>query len=218
MQLCEKYRPRSWDTFIGQDKIIRRVRALIGRPGFGDGGGDAFWFSGPTGTGKTTLAHLVAAELGCDGWGVEEIDGERCRVERVRQIGDNIGLAVLGTSGCGWRVYIVNESHAMSSRAVQAWLTLLERLPHKRLVIFTTTEKPTKDLFGKYTAPLLARCKRFEFTNQGLAQAFADRAQEIAEAEGLNGQAPARYLRLVQDCKNSMREVLQRVDAGEMME
>ena len=100
---------------------------------------------------------------------------------------------------------------------LQAWLTLLERLPARRLIIFTTTEQ-SKDLYGAFTSPLLARCKVFQFTNQGLAPAFAARAKEIAKAEGLDGKPEAAYLRLVQTSKNSMREVLQKIDAGEMVE
>ena len=55
------------------------------------------------------------------------------------------------------------------------------------------------------------------FTNQGLAQDMAKKAQEIARAENLDGQPIAKYVRLVQECKNNMRQVLQRIDACEMM-
>jgi hypothetical protein len=55
-------------------------------------------------------------------------------------------------------------------------------------------------------------------TNQGLTPAFAKRAREIAEAEGLNGKPEAAHLRLVQRCRNNMRAVLQAVESGEMLE
>jgi len=57
----------------------------------------------------------------------------------------------------------------------------------------------------------------FSFTNQGLAQDMAARAKDIAEAENLDGQPLQKYLRLVQDCKNNMRQVLQRIDSGNMI-
>ena len=126
----------------------------------------------------------------------------------------NIGLCPMFG---GWKAYIINEAHAMSKQAVQAWLTLLERFPAKRLIIFTTTEPLQEDLFGQFSAPFGSRCKVFTFTNQGLAQLMAGRAQQIAEAEHLDGKPLQAYLRLVQDCHNNMRQVLQRIDACEMI-
>ncbi len=219
MQLCEKYRPRVWDDFIGQEKIIRRVRALLARPSFGDGAGEALCICGPTGTGKTTLAQLMARQVGVKpgpAWNYTELDGEACTVDAVRALGDR--AQVTGLFADTWQVFVVNEAHAMTHKAVQAWLTLLDPLPARWLVIFTTTDSPDTDLFGKYSNQLLGRCKVLKFTNQNLAQPMADRAYEIAQREGLNGQPEARYLRLVQECKNSMRAVLQRIDAGEMLE
>lgn len=218
MQLAEKYRPKQWVEFVGQEKIIARVRTLVSRPQFGQGGGEAFALLGPTGTGKTTLAQLVARELGVapgESWNYMELDGDKCDATTVRHLDSQTHSASM-FADC-WRVCIVNEAHAMTEKAVQAWLTLLERLPAKWLIVFTTTERADTDLFGRFTSPLLARCKVFEFTNQGLAQLMAARARVIAQSEGLDGQPESRYLRLVQDCHNSMREVLQRIDAGEMV-
>jgi len=218
MQLCEKYRPKDFDEFIGQDKVVRRIRSVIERESFGQGAGEAFWISGTTGTGKTTLAQIVSRYLGVEprpAWNYVEIDGDKCNVEMVRSLDERTRAA--GLFADTWQVFIVNEAHAMKGQAVNAWLTLLERLPERWLVIFTTTQPADKDLFGDFTAPLLSRCVVFEFTNQGLAKAFASRAKEIAQTENLDGKSDAAYLRLAQDCHNSMREMLQAIYSGRML-
>ena len=210
MQLYEKYRPQTFETFIGQDKIKRQLQVILGRSGWDR---DAFWMQGPSGTGKTSLAWIIAKQLAHD-IDITDLDGDKCNVEAVRDMERTLNLSSMFGD---WKVVIVNEAHAMSNRAVQAWLTLLERLPAKRLIIFTTTETLQEDLFGSFSGPFGSRCKVFSFTNQGLAQVMAQRAREIAQAEGLDGQPLPKYLRLVQDCRNNMRQVLQRIDSGEMI-
>jgi len=111
----------------------------------------------------------------------------------------------------------VNEAHAVPRQAVQWLLTALERIPSKTFWFFTTTEEIRDDLFGEFGRPLASRCKLLRLTSQGLAPKFAARAREIADAEGLNGQPESKYLRLVQDCKNNFRLVLQRIEMGEML-
>ena len=68
--LADKYRPASWDEVVGQDKIVARLRALAAR---GSLAGRAFWLSGQSGTGKTTIARLIAAEV-ADPFLIEELD------------------------------------------------------------------------------------------------------------------------------------------------
>ena len=219
MQLCEKYRPGVWDEFIGQPKVLRRVRMMLDRPGFGEGGGEAFLITGPSGTGKTTLAQLISRALGVqpgNAWNYLELDGDKCTAEAVRSLDDQTRAASMFSDE--WRVIIVNEAHAITSRAVQAWLTLLERLPERWLVVFTTTEPADNKLFGNFSEQMLSRFAVLTFTNQGLAKDMASRAREIAQSEGLDGQPVQRYVRLVQDKHNNFRAVLQAIYAGEMIE
>ena len=209
MQLYEKYRPTDLAGFIGQDKIKKQISHIINRDGWNQ---DCFFLQGSSGVGKTTLAWIVARHVATDLF-IDELDGDKCNVQAVRELERTLMLMAPNS----WRVVIVNECHAMSRQAVQAWLTLLERLPKHTLVIFTTTEIIKDDLFGEFSHALASRCKVFTFTNQGLAQLMAQRAKEIAGIENLDGQPIQRYVRLVQDCKNNMRQVLQRIDACEMM-
>ena len=210
MRLCDKHQPTDFDSFIGQDKAVRALRRIIEQPGFD---GDAFWIVGPSGTGKTTLAWIIAKRFARADIDIVELDGEACTIDAVREAGRMMHYTAMGG---GFRVWVINEAQAMTSRAVQAWLTLLDSLPARVIVVFTTTED-SADLFGQYEGPFRSRCKTIAFTNQGLAQAFAERARSIAQAEGLDGRPEAQYVRLVQRCRNNMRAVLQAVEAGEML-
>src|SRR5215213_4822221 len=69
MQLTEQYRPRTWDDVVGQDKIVSKIRALAKR-GLA---GRAYWLSGQSGTGKTTIGRLIAADV-ADPFFIAELD------------------------------------------------------------------------------------------------------------------------------------------------
>ena len=174
MQLYEKYRPQILSDFIGQEKIKRQVEKITNRPNWDR---DVFWIQGPSGTGKTSLAWIVAQQVAND-FDIAELDGDKCSVQAVRDIEKNI---LHGSLYGSWRAWIINEAHAMTRQAVQAWLTLLEKIPAQRLFVFTTTEPIHEDLFGNFSHPFASRCKVFTFTNQGLAQDMAKKAKEIAK-------------------------------------
>lgn len=212
MQLYEKYRPKTLDEFISQETIKKQIKHLMARP---DWDRDALWFEGASGLGKTSLAWAIARAVVETDWAVFEYNGNYCNKGQLKDIHYSIGLSAPKGK---WKVYVVNESHAMSKQAVQTWLTLLEQLPKYRLVIFTTTESLKTDLFGDFLEPFARRCKVFKFTNdEELTQAFARRAKEIARAESLDGKPLEAYIQLVQDYHNDMGAVLQRVELGEML-
>lgn len=214
MPLFEDYRPKTWAEFIGNAKALDRARLIADRA-YKTGKAFALWIDGPSGTGKTTLAHLVARELKADAcMDVIELDGPDCDGRAVSDLRDRLNLK---SWGGGYRVVIINEAHNMSPKGVQLWLTLLEKLPPKTAVCFTTTEGRGKDdLFGAFDGPLKSRCVPLSLTNQGLSEDFARRAQEIAEREGLGGADPAAYARLVKTHKNNMRAVLSAIEGFEM--
>ena len=81
MQLHEQYRPSAWSDVVGQDKVIARIEAIRKR-GLA---GRAYWISGQSGTGKTTIARLIAAEV-ADEMNIEEMDAGDLTAERLREI------------------------------------------------------------------------------------------------------------------------------------
>jgi len=215
-RLFEQYRPATWGEVIGQDKVLVKIdnlrkRGLAGR---------AWWISGVPGCGKTSIAYLLAAEI-AEPWAVEEVAGQQVTAEWLNALEDTWGTLPLGSETKRGRAYVLNEAHRLSTYAVNRLLCLLEdkHLPAHVAVIFTTTTDGLA-LFedGQMDAsPLLSRCTELRLTNQGLAQAFAVRAKEIATAEGLDGQDVSAYVKLVQSCKNNFRAVLQKIEEGAMV-
>jgi len=213
--LHEKYRPREWADLVGQDKAVAIARRIIERPGFDRG---AFFIdcagNNNSGTGKSSLAWVIASTL-ADPFFITELPGAKMDKAAVAEIERSAYL-------CSWsadkpfRVWIVNEAHAVTQGAVDLLLTFLEALPRHCVVIFTTTRQPDEELFGTDNGPLYSRCYCIRLTNQGIAEPFARRVKSIAEAEGLDGQPMAKYVALIRQCKNNMRRAIQLIEAGEL--
>ena len=206
--LFERLRPAAWSDVVGQDKAVARCRGLL-RVGLG---GRAVWIVGKSGTGKTTIAKLLAAEI-ADPLCVEEIDAGELTDARVRDIERESQYRGLGADGKTGRVYIVNESHGLKRATVRQLLVTLERIPSHVLWVFTTTNDGQASLFeGTEDAhPLLSRCLTIALAQQGIAEPFAAHLERIDPA----GPRPATYYRrLIQDCQNNRRDAIGRREAA----
>lgn len=212
MQLYEKYRPKTLDQVIGQGKAVKVVKRLIAN-GIG---GRSFWIAGQSGTGKTTLAKIIADSI-ADKFYVNEFDSaDQLTVSALDKI--EYDMHLFG-GGKGGRAFIINESHGLRTPIIRRLLGILERIPGHVCFIFTTTKQGEEKLFEDSidSSPLLSRCIKIELTNQGLARVFSEHCRRIATAEHLNGKPPAAYIRLAARCKNNCRAMLQEIESGSML-
>ena len=209
MRLTDKYRPRKFADVIGQSKAVSILQRIK------EPGGRSIYITGKSGTGKTTLAEIIAATMPHDSDGfpvdIARVVGRELTTGKLRDITDRWIY-------CGSHVLIVNESHGLSRPVIECFLDLLESLRPNVCVIFTTTNEGN-DLFEEHidAAPFASRCLVVKLTSQGLAQPFAAYAQTVAQIENLDGRPIDDYVRLVNDCKGNLRAVLNRIEAGEML-
>jgi len=209
--LFEKYRPKTFDEVLGQDKVVKKVKLLLSR----SWGGRAWWIAGASGTGKTTIARIIA-QHGADPFYITEYDSADAM--NVSEI-DRLEQDMCYLAPKGGRAYIINEAHGLRKPIIRRLLGLLERIPRHVCIVFTTTKMGESSLFEDQidAHPLLSRCAKIELTNQGLAKVFAEHCRVIATKENLNGKPLQSYIKLAQSCKNNCREMLMAVESGDML-
>ncbi len=225
ISLFEKFRPQTFDQVVGQDKALARLKVAT-RNGYG---GRAYWLTGRSGTGKTTIGRIIARELADDSC-VIEIDAQDVTLDFLRDIERNMGQYGLGKGG---RVWIFNEVHRLRGPVVTRLLTVLEPargLPDHVAFIFTTTFEGEELLFDDVDShPLVGRCVQLRLSVQGWSAPASEYLADIVIRENLNGYSGEpmeeyrpklvkRCARLVNDCNGSLREALSRIDAGELCE
>ena len=187
MTYIRKYRPQTIAGIAGQAKAVRFIDATVASMAE-TGEPVAFVLSGPSGTGKTTAGWAIARQLGCDVEGAEL--GGVVEIASGQQDGaavkDMAGLMRLRPmTGSGWRVVIVNEADAMTKGAELVWLDVLENLPSKCCVVFSTNSIET--MSGRF----LSRCHvvKFEGAGDEAERSVVALVREVLAAEGV--EAPA---------------------------
>jgi len=211
--LYERWRPIQFSEVVGQERALKRIARLQTTTGLA---GRAYWLAGPSGTGKTTIARLIAADV-ADEINMEEIDATGLSAAAIQDIERSSRCYGLGCKP--GRAYIVNEAHGLNKPAIRQLLTTLERIPSHVVWVFTTTDDGAESLFDGIDAnPLLSRCIELPMARRGLAEAIATRAMEIARAEDLDGKPLSTYLELVKKSRNNFRAVLNHIESGGMLD
>ena len=180
--LYRKYRPQNWDEVIGQEHVVRTLtNALkLGRVSH------AYLFAGPRGTGKTTVARLLAKSLGCGDLDLIEIDAASNRgIDEIRELRDGIKFAP--TAG-KYKVFIIDEVHQLTKEAFNALLKTLEEPPAHAIFVLATTE------IHKVPETILSRVQSFPFRKLSVPE-IIKKLEKICDAEKIKIEPDA--LRLV---------------------
>ena len=217
--LYRKFRPAVFSDVKGQDAIVTTLKNQIKSERIGH----AYLFCGTRGTGKTTVAKILAKAVNCENPKDGEPCGEcaMCRaiasgsavnvvemdaasnngVDDVRQIIDEVSYA---PSEGRYKVYIIDEVHMLSTAAFNAILKTLEEPPSYVIFILATTEA------HKIPITILSRCQRYDFKRISV-QTIMDRMQELITAEGADVEEEAlRYI--AKEADGSMRDALSLLD------
>jgi hypothetical protein len=203
--LTEKYRPRALSEVIGQAPIVAALRAFLRAPYSA-----AFLFSGPTGTGKSSTAHALTGELRVDrGVNWEHIMSGSQDADCVQRIIDGWRVPPWGINA--WRFVLVDEADQATSKARQLWLTALETLPARTVIVFTTNhpEKFEQRTLDRFNGGHFA----FRADDLAAAQSHADALWQ-AETGSDDGLPLERLPNVVIDGEVSIRRVVQAVQAA----
>jgi DNA polymerase-3 subunit gamma/tau len=190
--LYRKYRPQGWAEVVGQEHVVQTLKNAI----VTDRVAHAYLFAGPRGTGKTTMARLLAKAVNCLNEDKDKRPCNECQncravsenrfldlieidaasntgVDDVRDLRDKINFA---PSQGKYKIYIIDEVHMLSTAAFNALLKTLEEPPPHAIFVLATTE------IHKIPATVLSRCQRHEFRRVPVDE-IVRQLKRIADAE-----------------------------------
>ncbi|HEU5104228.1 MAG TPA: DNA polymerase III subunit gamma/tau [Solirubrobacterales bacterium] len=192
--LYRRHRPGSFDEVVGQTHVVRTLRNAVEQGKVHH----AYLFVGSRGTGKTSMAKILARSLNCERGGptvtpcgecescvtiaagtsvdVIEMDAASNRsVDDVRDLRERVAYA---PAGGHWKVYILDEAHMLTKEAWNAFLKTLEEPPPNTVFVLATTES------HKVMGTIADRCQRFDFQRPSLEQ-ISEVLNRVATAESI---------------------------------
>jgi DNA polymerase-3 subunit gamma/tau len=218
--LYRRHRPGSFDEVVGQQHVVRTLRNAVEQGKVHH----AYLFVGSRGTGKTSMAKILARSLNCERGGptvhpcgecescvtiasgtsidVIEMDAASNRsVDDVRDLRERVAYA---PAGGRWKVYILDEAHMLTKEAWNAFLKTLEEPPPNTVFVLATTES------HKVMATIADRCQRFDFQRPSLEQ-IAEVVNRVAVSESIEVDAGAAAM-IARSAQGSFRDALGTLD------
>jgi DNA polymerase III subunit gamma/tau len=218
--LYRRHRPGSFDEVVGQTHVVRTLRNAVEQGKVHH----AYLFVGSRGTGKTSMAKILARSLNCERGGptvtpcgecescvtiaagtsvdVIEMDAASNRsVDDVRDLRERVAYA---PAGGHWKVYILDEAHMLTKEAWNAFLKTLEEPPPNTVFVLATTES------HKVMATIADRCQRFDFQRPSLEQ-ISEVLNRVAAAESIEVEEGAVAM-IARSASGSFRDALGTLD------
>lgn len=171
LALYRKYRPATFSDVVGQNHAVELLTQAISQKKVSH----AYLFCGGRGTGKTTLARIVARDIGCNQEDIIEIDAASNRgIDEIRELREAVRSSPFSSP---YKVYIIDEAHMLTKEAANALLKTLEEPPSHVIFILATTDPE------KLPTTIVSRCQKVVFKQPDI-KTLAERLIHVAKEEG----------------------------------